>query len=209
MYIKSITDILSDALSPVLRKISDLNSNLFGTEVEVMRIRKVPAGRQQNTNRPISVLGDYNYDFESQVIGNCSITYPFNEIRIFAYRGSSAKQENNQEIAVTGIPFEEILPIKMTLNFGSFGGTYESDPVILQEGDLILDIFYDEYKNCIPVLLEFKKFTASLFAKNIVTKTAELSVVRGKVEQDIDKLIQDRIKLIQEREKENFKNRVI
>lgn len=205
-YKKSITDILSDALSPVLRKISDLNSNLFGTETQILRIRKVAAGKQINTNRPLSVLGDYRYKYESHLIGNCSIVYPFNEIRLFEYRGNESLGENKKKIEATGIVMEDLLPIKMTLNFGNFGGTYEDDPILLQEGDLILDIFYDEFKNCIPIILEFKKFTGSMFGKNLTSKTAELSLVRGNIDKDLEEIIEKRIEEVKAREALNFLN---
>ena len=200
-YKKSITDILSDTLSPVLRKISDLNSNLFGTEVEIYRIRKIPNGKQMNTNRPLSVLGDYNYQYESKVIGNCSITYPFTDIRLFAYRGNESINENKEEMKTIGLGLEDLLPIKMTLNFGNFDATYELDPIVLNEGDIILDVFYDEFKNCIPILLEFKKYTGSMFGKNLTTKTAELSLYRGSFDTEMQTLINERIEFINKREK--------
>lgn len=181
----SILDKISDSISPVLRRLNDVNQNLYGTNVQLLRIYRVvePSYNQRNVLQNRSVLGDFKEKLESKVINNIYIKYPFSAIEIFQ------KKEfvNNQfQDSITSIDVSDILPIEADIKFE---GDYEKDPIEINLGDKLVDVFYDHHLNPMPVVLEVMKFFGNYFGKNIVSKKVNLSIHRGKFNTEIDNLI--------------------
>ena len=176
----SILDKISDSISPVLRRLNDVNQNLYGTNVQLLRIYRVvePSYNQKNTIQNRSVLGDFKEKLESKVINNIYIKYPFSAIEIF--------QKKEFQDSITSIDVSDILPIEADIKFE---GDYEKDPIEINLGDKLVDVFYDHHLNPMPVVLEVMKFFGNYFGKNIVSKKVNLSIHRGKFNTEIDNLI--------------------
>lgn len=192
----SILDRISDGVSPVIRRLSDNQANFVGTKVQLLRVYKVvkPYYKQRGTLQQRSVLGDFKERLETHVLSNVRINYPFNRIEIF--------QNRNQEgtaAAVTGIDLMDILPIEGEL---IFEGEYEKDPIFLNQHDKIIDIFFDENQNAIPMVLEVGKFLGNFFGKNIVTKKIQLALYRGAIPQDMKDLVANYIQTVSQEKKE-------
>jgi hypothetical protein len=181
----SILDKISDSISPVLRRLNDVNQNLYGTNVQLLRIYRVvePYYNQKNVLQNRSVLGDFKEKLESKVINNIYIKYPFSAIEIFQKK----QMENNKiQDSITSIDVSDILPIEAEIKFE---GDYETDPIQINLGDKLVDVFYDHNLNPMPVILEVMKFFGNYFGKNIVSKKVNLSIHRGSLNTEIDNLV--------------------
>jgi hypothetical protein len=183
----SIFDRISDAVSPVVRRLNDLQQGLYGTNTQILRIYRVvdPSYRQRNTLQNRSVLGDFKEKFEAKVIANVSIKYPFNNIEIFQYKNSQTQQTD-----VTGIDVSEILPIEAEI---LFEGDYDSDPISISLGDKLVDVFFDNNITPMPIILEVTKFFGNYFGKNIVSKKVNLSIHRGELNKQITDMVDEYI----------------
>lgn len=185
----SIFDRISDAVSPIVRRLNDLQQGLYGTNTQLLRIYRVvePSYRQRNNIQNRSVLGDFKENLESKVIANVSIKYPFNNIEIFQFKNNQTQQTD-----VTGIDVSEILPIEAEI---LFQGDYDSDPISISLGDKLVDVFYDNNITPMPIILEVMRFYGNYFGKNIVSKKVTLSIHRGdlnpQITEIVDKYIQD------------------
>jgi hypothetical protein len=192
----SIFDRISDAVSPVVRRLNDLQQGLYGTNTQILRIYRVvdPSYRQRNTLQNRSVLGDFKEKFEAKVIANVSIKYPFNNIEIFQYKNSQTQQTD-----VTGIDVSEILPIEAEI---LFEGDYDSDPISISLGDKLVDVFFDNNITPMPIILEVTKFFGNYFGKNIVSKKVNLSIHRGELNKQITDLVDEYVFNLSSRKKE-------
>jgi hypothetical protein len=192
----SIFDRISDAVSPVVRRLNDLQQGLYGTNTQILRIYRVvdPSYRQRNTLQNRSVLGDFKEKFEAKVIANVSIKYPFNNIEIFQYKNSQTQQTD-----VTGIDVSEILPIEAEI---LFEGDYDSDPISISLGDKLVDVFFDNNITPMPIILEVTKFFGNYFGKNIVSKKVNLSIHRGELNKQITDMVDEYIATLSARKKE-------
>lgn len=199
----SIIDKISDSISPVLRKLHDVNQNVYGTNIQLLRIYRVvePSYTQRNTIQNRSVLGDFKEKLESKVINNVYIKYPFSNIEIFQ---SKTINDYKTEDSITSIDVSDILPIEADIKFE---GDYNTDPIEINLGDKLVDVFYDHHLNPMPVILEVMKFFGNYFGKNIVSKKVNLSIHRGSLNPQIDKLVKDYINEISESKKQIKNNR--
>lgn len=181
----SILDKISDSISPVLRKLNDVNQNLYGTNVQLLRIYRVvePYYNQKNVLQNRSVLGDFKEKLESKVINNIYIKYPFSAIEIFQKKEITS---NKVQDSITSIDVSDILPIEAEIKFE---GDYNIDPIEINLGDKLVDVFYDHHLNPMPVVLEVMKFFGNYFGKNIVSKKVNLSIHRGSLNTEIDNLV--------------------
>lgn len=181
----SILDKISDSISPVLRKLNDVNQNLYGTNVQLLRIYRVvePYYNQKNVLQNRSVLGDFKEKLESKVINNIYIKYPFSAIEIFQKKEIT---NNKVQDSITSIDVSDILPIEAEIKFE---GDYNIDPIEINLGDKLVDVFYDHHLNPMPVVLEVMKFFGNYFGKNIVSKKVNLSIHRGSLNTEIDNLV--------------------
>lgn len=180
----SIMDRISDSLTPVLRRLNDLQQGLYGTNTQLLRIYRVVENhyQQRNVLQNRSVLGDFKERLESKVIANVSIKYPFQNIEIFQYKNSQTQQTD-----VTGIDVSEILPIEAEI---LFEGSYDSDPISINLGDKLVDVFFDHNQTPMPIILEVMKFFGNYFGKNIVSKKVNLSVHRGALPKDTIEIVE-------------------
>lgn len=192
----SIFDRISDAVSPVVRRLNDLQQGLYGTNTQILRIYRVvdPNYRQRNVLQNRSVLGDFKEKFEAKVVANVSIKYPFNNIEIFQYKNSQTQQTD-----VTGIDVSEILPIEAEI---LFEGEYDTDPISISLGDKLVDVFFDNNITPMPIILEVTRFFGNYFGKNIVSKKVNLSIHRGELNKQITDLVDEYISSLSETKKE-------
>jgi hypothetical protein len=192
----SIFDRISDAVSPIVRRLNDLQQGLYGTNTQILRIYRVvdPSYRQRNVLQNRSVLGDFKEKFEAKVIANVSIKYPFNNIEIFQYKNSQTQQTD-----VTGIDVSEILPIEAEI---LFEGDYDTDPISISLGDKLVDVFFDNNITPMPIILEVTKFFGNYFGKNIVSKKVNLSIHRGELNKQITDLVDEYVFNLSSRKKE-------
>lgn len=203
--INSILDIISDRISPVMRRLSDVNQNIEGTATQLLRIKRVVDNhyKQTNTRQRLSVLGDFKEEpetFNSEILSNVIIKYPSSDIEVFTWK----QEDNVTEVPITGIDINELLPIKAVLKFE---GKYDIDPITIVRGDKIVDIFYDENQNPCPIILEVGRRRASFFGKNIVTKTFEMSIHRGKLPKSLVDIVDKYISEVSQKKKEIRKKR--
>lgn len=189
----SILDKISDRISPVIRRLSDINQNIEGTASQLLRIRRLvnPYYKQTNTRQRMSVLGDFAEELSvlnSELLTNVIIKYPFNQIEFFQ---NLSQETEGEPLQITSIDVNEILPIVATFIFEGKYNSDEKDPINLKKGDIIVDTFFDHNQNSIPILLEIGRMKGSWFGKNIVTKSCELSIRRGKLPKDVEPLVQE------------------
>lgn len=192
----SIFDRISDAVSPIVRRLNDLQQGLYGTNTQLLRIYRVvdPNYRQRNVLQNRSVLGDFKEKFESKVVANVSIKYPFQNIEIFQYKNAQTQQTD-----VTAIDVSEILPIEAEL---LFQGNYDSDPISVNLGDKLVDVFFDNNMTPMPIILEVMRFYGNYFGKNIVSKKVNLSIHRGELNKQITDLVDEYVQTLSARKKE-------
>jgi len=166
-YSKSLYDILSDALSPTLRSLQDINIDLMGTKVSVLRIT--------TTSLDDGLMGDTEETLSSSLLNNVVIRYPFSEITLIGNLQS-------EDYVAEAVDFEGLLPIEMYIKWE---GAFADDPVELKRGDIIVDCIFDDTGDKIPIVLEVTDIIAGFFGKNIVKKKYILSLVRGEQESAI------------------------
>lgn len=194
-YRESILDKLSDVISPVLRKMTDLNNDLFGTSTQLLRITRVVNTRRTNSLKPVSVLGDYYDTYETDILHNVRINYPFNDIEVFLKKESDPSDPSKAAVSVGSVDVTDIVPITATLHFE---GDYDVDPINVYEGDKLVDVFWDHKNNPIPIFLELKRLRSSFFGKNEISKRCEMAIFRGPLDTEIQLKIDEYLQFIQD-----------
>ena len=196
-------DTLSLRQSPILRRISDINQNVSGTKVNILRITRVvkPNIKQTNTRFPAhSVFGDFKEELHSHVISNCIINYPFSNIESFALK--ELDDTGKIDSSISGIDINEILPVKLIMAFENKTNDVDLEPIKLIRGDKLVDvIFSDNEQKGLPIILEVSKQYTGLLGKHEITRSADLSIHRGKLNPEITKLIDDYVNSVVEEKK--------
>jgi hypothetical protein len=128
------------------------------------------------------------------MIHNVSIQYPFNDIEIF-YKKSFSAQPDRGDVNLSGIDLTEILPITCTLQFD---GDYNTDPINVVRDDILVDTFFDENNNAIPIYLQVQRIRGAMFGKNQVSKKCELTVYRKTLEPEVDAVIQAYLEYVED-----------
>jgi hypothetical protein len=159
----SIIDKISNALSPIYRKLQDHKTGLLlGSSIKVLRI---------SVSTP-DVMGETQETLISSVIDNVIITHPYSSnVQIFEIYNDISKQ-----IDTGAIDIWDVLPIKMQI---LFDGTFTTEAVSIKRGDLIIEILKDEHQNKIPLIMQVERGFGSFLIKNMVARTYELSLYRG------------------------------
>ena len=160
-YEQSIQDRLTSQLSPVIRKLSDLHVKKLGAKISVLRIIR--------TSIRDGLFGEENETLESSILANVILNYPLNNVELFA-------RKESQNLNITSISLMDILPVKMRI---LFEGDYAEDPIEVQEGDYIIDCFFDDSGDKIPLILQVTDLVGSFFGKYLVKKEYHLSLERG------------------------------
>jgi hypothetical protein len=172
--ITSPADKIANALAPSIRKITDRFISVKGTGVEVLRIETTQ-----------DIRGDINETYDSHLISNVVIAYPSEEFRLFSTIDDLSKQLNTKSMDIW-----DILPIDM---FIQFEGAYDTEPVALNEDDLIVDVKQDEHGNKLPIILQVKSLKGTFKMKYIVRKKYEVVLYRGILPSAIKTIVQDYI----------------
>jgi hypothetical protein len=182
MYSPSLFDRLSSSLAPVMRRVADITTTLFGTKVNLLRISK---DIDSFTGKPMNVFGDYEQQWGSSILSNVVVKYPFSNVEIF-----SQLNQTDYSSKTTGLDMMELLPIKIQLQFY---GNFDVDPIVIKNGDILVDVLFDENYNPIPIIMEVKRTFGSFFGKDIVSKDAEMTLTRGgldsQIQNEIDKYV--------------------
>jgi hypothetical protein len=88
----------------------------------------------------------------------------------------------------------DILPITMKIKYSA---DYDTEPVSIQNGDLIVELLRDENQNNIPVIMQVTKLVGGFEGKYLYQKHYELALYRGIIPSDIqnaiDKFIADEV----------------
>ena len=210
----SLHDQLGNILGPTMRKLNDLKLQLVGRKTNILRIKQVP--KDINNDGFGDLLGDNNLTFQSEVISNLYIEYPFNEVEMMQMLDSTIGPSEITAMAIT-----ELLPIKMVVPF--YGKTSETGRDF-DQNDLIVDILVDQYNHKIPIVLSGPKLVGTIWNKQLVKKTYMLTFYRGKLETEIQSAIDSYVnsvdsiigedefydqQQIQDLDKVNYTNRVI
>jgi len=110
------------------------------------------------------------------MMANVIIKYPYSKVEMWSKVGDQGKFNANV------MDLSEILPIELTLQFT---GDISEEPVSIVAGDYLVDVLFDENRNKLPMVLEIMRVQGSFFNKELVGKYAEASLVRGKMEPEI------------------------
>lgn len=173
-------DSWSDYLSPAIRLVGDFQVHLTGTSASVIHIKKHVVDAWAG-NQGRDIFGEYNEKLELDIVHNVIVKYPnANKLWVF-------QTKKNQETITSSTTPEENLPIEMFLRFN---GDYQTTPVALQTGDVIVDYFKDENSNVMPLYLQIVQIFGSFNTKNVVRKTANLAPYRGKFPKSINEKVQ-------------------
>jgi hypothetical protein len=165
----SLVDKLSNALAPKMRALKDINVKLLGTKTKVMRIKQ----------EEMNLLGDITYSYQSDVIDNVIIQYPFNQVEIF---GNADSTENT----VNSIDFYDLLPVNL---FTYFDKPYVSGASQIDRNDIIVDVLWDEHGTGIPIVFKVSRQFSSFFQKVLISKKYEMTLQRGNIEPEIQNII--------------------
>ncbi len=157
----SVWDELAKELVQPMRDLQDLKVDILGTSTQVLRVSlSTPDARGFSTET-----------YEDNLIDNVIIKYPINQIEMF-------DNTDNSTADVTSINLMEVLPIEMFVKFKAEDG---NDIVDLEDNDIIVDVFFDDKGNKLPMIFQIKKLVGSAKNKYIVSKHYELSLYRGKL----------------------------
>lgn len=167
----SLIDKLSYAVSPVIRKLKDINTKLLGTKTKVIRIKQTE----------INLLGDISYEYQTSLLDNVIIQYPFNQVEIFSTKDNASEHSKGGSL-----DFFDLLPINM---YTYYEKSYISGASELDENDLIVDVLWDEHGNGIPIIMQISRIYSSFYVKNSISKKFELTLRRGDLESDIQDII--------------------
>ena len=177
-YEKSPFDELSDAISPAVRQLKDIQIGLLGTRSAVVRVTEVSE----------DLFGDKTMCYSGQVISNVVIRYPFSNIEIFSANDTGSLDD-------TAIDLFDLLPINMVIPFDSYSSglvgspDISSDPIELDKNDIIVDVLYDDNGNPIPLKMKVARMYGGFFGRNQTTRRYELNLIRGDMEDGIQDII--------------------
>ena len=170
----SIVDKVTEKISPVIRKLSDLSvKRLLGTEAEVMRISSVV----------INDMGETDEQVEATIIKEVLIKKPYSQrVQIF-----QTIDESTSEVNVGGLDLWELLPIEIRI---PFKGNYEEEPVALKKNDLLIELLRDENGNAIPFIMQITRIHGAFHSKHIIGRFYEACLYRGALSPEISQKIQ-------------------
>ena len=166
LEITSIFDKIAQAVSPLLRQLSDVKVEQTGTKTSVLRLTKT----SQNA------FGDQRFVLESSIIDDVIIYYPLKDMETFA------SKEANQSLKSDALDLTELLPVTMHIKFK---GDPNHEAFSIQANDIVVDTLFDENDNILPIILQVTRITSTFNSKFVVKRTYELSLFRGTMEDDI------------------------
>jgi hypothetical protein len=170
-YTRSPRDILSELSSQIKRDLSDIYIDYLGTETQILRIEL----------GEMDVLGDRDETLITNIISNVIIKHPMgNNQWLFS------SNDSNGNAQVDSVDLWEILPITMKIKYSA---DYNTEPVAMQKGDMIVELLQDENQNNIPVIMQVTKLKGGFEGKFLYQKDYELALYRGEIPHDIQNAI--------------------
>jgi hypothetical protein len=165
----SLVDKLSNAISPKIRALRDVNVKLLGTRTNIIRIKE----------EEINILGDKTFSYQVDLVDNVIIQYPFNQVEIFGSKDSSNSSTNT-------IEFFDLLPINL---YHYFDKDYTTKAVDIDENDIVVDVLWDNKGTGIPIIMQASRTYGSFNNKNMIGRKIELTLRRGPIEDPIQDII--------------------
>lgn len=165
-------DNITKDLAFVMRKMEDVNVSLVGGAILVLR----------TTNSIPDSVGNYTQTLDNIIINNAIISHPLgNMVQLFQYLNGGAA-------VGSGLDLWELLPFNMKI---LFEGNVDSDIMAIDKGDIIVNVYFDENQNKIPIIFEVTKSFGSFFNKYMSAKKFELALYRGSLEPAIQTAVDD------------------
>lgn len=172
----SAYDQIGDAVSKVMRAMNDVKLiHLIGTKTNVIRIRQ--SEQDINTDGYGDLIGDRTNAYQSSLVANVHIAYPFNEVEMFQTLDSISGEESIGAMSLT-----ELMPIKM---FVQFQGDRADSSRDFDQNDIVIDILLDHNGRKVPLIMTSPKLIGTIWGKHLVRKTYQLTFFRGTLEADI------------------------
>jgi hypothetical protein len=169
-YTKSLLDTIIEKIAPVARAVHDVKTEIHGTKTNVLRIARVSKSEE----------GDIDYQYQSQVINNVIMRYPFTSIELFGTRDGATNDTK-------AIDIFDILPITMIT---SFSGDASQQAVEIDDNDIVVDVLFDDHNLAIPIVMRVnREYGTFMGNKRLVNKKYELTLVRGSEAADIQPYI--------------------
>lgn len=173
-YKKSPLDSISDSLAPVMRRLSDIQPSLLvGTKTSILRIKEESR----------DLLGDKTFSYQSQVINNVIIRYPFSSVELFA------SKDTQGNLNTQAIDLLDLLPITMKIPFGAMIVGQPDAPIEIDENDFIIDVLYDHKRNPIVMKMQVSRIYGGFFGRNQVSRKYDLKLKRGTESSSIENVI--------------------
>lgn len=180
-YRESVFEALSKNLAPVFHKLTDVSIKLMGIPVQLLRISATPD--DVNSDGWDDLLGDETYSYQSQIVNNVYVNFPFNEVDTLV---------NKDSVTVDSSAFymEDLLPIEVRI---PFEGDKNVESVHLDTNDLLVIVMFDSYDNKLPIILQAPRLVTSYFGRYEVGRKYEVTLFRGTLEPEIQGHIDDYI----------------
>ncbi len=159
---------IANATKEAIRSINDVKVDILGSSIYYIRVSK---GEEDS-------FGYYNSTYTSGVIDNVIMNYPINEIEMF-------DQSQNSQADTDAVYLDEILPITILTKFAGSGVLADG----LEEGDILVDVIEDEHDGKVPIKLQVVRQVGGFNVKYLVTRTYELSLVRGLLDDAVETAI--------------------
>ena len=176
---ESLRDKIARKMVPVMNCLSDKKIQLAGSTSYIMRISQKAPEKQTVTDwmdvPRNDVFGDYVESLETEIIGSVIINYPLNGAEVFS---NLNYEEDQVKAETTAIDLNEFFPITMR---APFPGVHDSSPknTEIKKGDIVVDIFWNERNEPIPVILSVSRMRGSFFQKRMANRLYELALYRG------------------------------
>lgn len=177
-YKKSTLDQISDSIAKEIRKLSDIQNDLVGTKCSVLRIKE----------ESMDMMGDKTFSYQSDVIDNVIIRYPFSTVEIISTNDTGSLDN-------TALDLFDLLPINMKVPFDDdvvqtiiLSGE-AVNPIEIDKNDLIVDLLYDSNLNPVPLIMQVSRIFGGFLGRNQTSRRYELTLQRGEMETEIQDII--------------------
>lgn len=186
-YTKSLADKLSKALSPIMRKMSDINLRLMGSRALLIRVDRSEKNSIGDRTRELSVSAP-------PTIINAGIKYPFKDVEMFDKFNQALQRTDAKALDLI-----DILPFEASLQFAPKDpSSGELEGTEVKRGDMLVDTLYDHHGNKLPIAFEVTRVRGTFFVKNQVQHKVELALLRGKQPTSIQTVIDNYIQSLQD-----------
>lgn len=169
---KSIAEKINAVVAPLARKLNDVNIDLLGDEIDVLRI----------TKKNLDIFGEYDSNIETNIISNVIIKHPWgNNVRLF-----QTPDQTTGQLETNAVDLWDLLPLEVYIKFS---GDYITENVSLKIGDIIVEVLQDEYDNKIPLIIQITKVFGQFRSRFITGKRYEGALYRDTLTNDMQNII--------------------